>query len=150
MAEVIDIEEYDWEDLHNYPNIGIDKDENILELSFNSIIDKKFIHLKVNEFNQNLLKIKNKEKTFIDSRITILNAYEKFKKYYDSEQIKISTKNQTYVTLDLFLQLIGKNKFIEDYRFSYQYLSVKIKNNLILQECERFAVYEKILRDEVF
>jgi hypothetical protein len=98
----------------------------ILELSFNSIIDKKFIHLKVNEFNQNLLKIKNKEKTFIDSRITILNAYEKFKKYYDSEQIKISTKNQTYVTLDLFLQLIGKNKFIEDIEL-YDLIDIKDK-----------------------
>jgi len=31
----IDLDDYDFTDLHNYPNIGFDKDENIAELSFN-------------------------------------------------------------------------------------------------------------------
>ena len=43
----------------------------------------------------------------------------------------------------------SENKFIEDYCFSSQYLSVKITNDLILQKCERFSVYEKVLRSEV-
>lgn len=99
----------------------------ILELTSNSLVDKKFMQLQVNDFNINLLGLNFKEKVLTDSKLTILDAYERFKKFYDAEQNKISTKKQTYVTLDLFLELIGKSKFIEDIEL---YDLIEIKNRI--------------------
>lgn len=103
------------------------KYKEILELSSNSLVDKKFMQLQVNNFNVNILGLESKEKMVIDSKITVASAYEKFKKFYDAEQNKISTKKQTYVTLDLFIELIGKNKFIEDIEL---YDLIEIKNKI--------------------
>jgi hypothetical protein len=103
------------------------KYKEILELSSNSLVDKKFMQLQVNNFNVNILGLESKEKITIDSKITVANAYDKFKKFYDAEQNKISTKKQTYVTLDLFIELIGKNKFIEDIEL---YDLIEIKNKI--------------------
>ena len=103
------------------------KYKEILELASNSLVDKKFMQLQVNNFNVNILGLESKEKMVIDSKITVASAYEKFKKFYDAEQNKISTKKQTYVTLDLFIELIGKNKFIEDIEL---YDLIEIKNKI--------------------
>lgn len=103
------------------------KYKEILELASNSLVDKKFMQLQVNNFNVNILGLESKEKMTIDSKITVASAYEKFKKFYDAEQNKISTKKQTYVTLDLFIELIGKNKFIEDIEL---YDLIEIKNKI--------------------
>lgn len=35
MATEINLEDYNWDDLENYPNVGIDKDGKLIELSFN-------------------------------------------------------------------------------------------------------------------
>ena len=103
------------------------KYKEILELASNSLVDKKFMQLQVNNFNVNILGLESKEKIVIDSKITVANAYDRFKKFYDAEQNKISTKKQTYVTLDLFIELIGKNKFIEDIEL---YDLIEIKNKI--------------------
>ena len=103
------------------------KYKEILELASNSLVDKKFMQLQVNNFNVNILGLESKEKMTIDSKITVVNAYDKFKKFYDAEQNKIYTKKQTYVTLDLFIEIIGKNKFIEDIEL---YDLIEIKNKI--------------------
>ena len=103
------------------------KYKEILELASNSLVDKKFMQLQVNNFNVNILGLESKEKMVIDSKITVANAYDRFKKFYDAEKNKISTKKQTYVTLDLFIELIGKNKFIEDIEL---YDLIEIKNKI--------------------
>lgn len=85
----------------------------IMQLANNPKIDKEYLLNLINSFNIEILSIKNSN-SLINEKLTISMVYEKFKVYYDSLDIKTSTKKQTYVTMDLFIQLIGGNKLIED------------------------------------
>lgn len=98
----------------------------IEELAKNSLIDEKYIKHIVQDYEINILKQKSENITLTNFKITILDAYEKFKKFYNSEKIKESTRKQTYVTLDLFLELIGKNKDIEKIEL-YDLIEIKSK-----------------------
>lgn len=85
----------------------------IMQLANNPKIDKEYLLNLINSFNIEILNIKNSN-SLINEKLTISMVYEKFKVYYDSLDIKTSTKKQTYVTMDLFIELIGCNKLIED------------------------------------
>ncbi|MBU3013777.1 tyrosine-type recombinase/integrase [Poseidonibacter lekithochrous] len=96
------------------------------ELAKNSLIDKKYIEHLVVDFKINILNQKIENKNLDNCNITIFNAYEKFKRFYNLEQIKESTRKQTYVTLDLFIELIGKNRLIEEIEL-YDLIGIKSK-----------------------
>ena len=96
------------------------------ELAKNSLIDKKYIEHLVVDFKINILNQEIENKNLDNCNITIFNAYEKFKRFYNLEQIKESTRKQTYVTLDLFIELIGKNRLIEEIEL-YDLIGIKSK-----------------------
>lgn len=85
--------------------------QNILNIYQGRLLDDNQIKSLINKFvievlKQNSLEIPNKE------IVTYKIAYEKFKVYYENENLGKSTKNQTYKALELFLILIGSNKEI--------------------------------------
>ncbi len=47
MANGIDLDDYDFTDLHNYPNIGLNKDNEIVELSYDGNILLRPVNTKI-------------------------------------------------------------------------------------------------------
>lgn len=103
MANEIDLDEYDFTDLHNYPNIGVDKDGNIIELSFNG-------NVLLRPFNSKLFLTEEAEAEIEKCA----NSYEYFAETY----CKILTLKEGVINIKLrdyqkeFLKLVHNNRFI--------------------------------------
>lgn len=103
MANEIDLDDYDFTDLHNYPNIGVDKDGNIIELSFNG-------NVLLRPFNSKLFLTEEAEAEIEKCRNDKFYFWENYCKIQTIDQGVINIKFREYQKE--FLQLIDDNKLI--------------------------------------
>lgn len=97
----------------------------IVDVYKGRLFDQEQLQILVDKY---IVEILNQEPSidFKDSIITYKEAFGKFKTYYENENLKPHTKKQTYQALELFMEIIGKNKDITKTK-PFDLLEIKVK-----------------------